>query len=71
MTSENPDKLFTPLSAEQELNRLPAGMAIRKGDVDTLNVLDGWILSNQSFLRDRHHYWFETQDWRGAVGKVN
>ncbi len=71
VTSENPDKLFAPLAADQELNRLPSGMAVRKGDPDTLNVLDNWILSNQAFLKDRRHYWFETQDWRGAVGKVN
>ncbi|HEY6431427.1 MAG TPA: transporter substrate-binding domain-containing protein [Acetobacteraceae bacterium] len=66
--AQNPSKLFTPLSQEQELNRLPAGMAVRKGDVDTLNVLDNWIAANSKFLRARRHYWFETQDWRSAVG---
>ena len=66
--AENPSKLFAPLSQEQELNRLPAGMAVRKGDVDTLNVLDNWIAANSKFLRARRHYWFETQDWRSAVG---
>ena len=40
MAAENPGKLFTPLSQDQELNRLPAGMAVRKGDVDTLNFLE-------------------------------
>jgi polar amino acid transport system substrate-binding protein len=69
--SENPDKLFTPLSQDQELNRLPSGMAVRKGDVDTLNVLNNWIQVNGKFLQERRHYWFETQDWRAAVGKLN
>ncbi len=68
---ENPGKLFTPLSQQEQLNRLPSGMAIRKGDVDTLNVLNNWIASNTKFLQARRHYWFETQDWRAAVGKVN
>jgi polar amino acid transport system substrate-binding protein len=70
-TIENPGKLFTPLSQDQQMNRLPSGMAIRKGDVDTLNVLNNWIAANTKFLQARRHYWFETQDWRAAVGKVN
>ncbi len=71
MAAENPGKLFTPLTQDQELNRLPSGMAVRKGDVDTLNVLNNWIAVNTKFLQDRRHYWFETQDWRAAVGKLN
>ena len=66
---ENPGKLFVPLSQDQELNRLPAGMAVRKGDVDTLNVLDNWIAANSKFLRARRHYWFETQDWSSLVSR--
>ena len=69
--SENPDKVFTPLAQDQELNRLPSGMALRKGDVDTLNVLNNWIEVNGKFLQERRHYWFETQDWRASVGKLN
>jgi polar amino acid transport system substrate-binding protein len=68
---ENPGKLFTPLSQDQQMNRLPSGMALRKGDVDTLNVLNNWIVANTKFLQARRHYWFETQDWRAAIGKVN
>ena len=66
-TAENPGKLFTPLSQDQELNRLPSGMAVRKGDVDTLNFLDNWIGVNTKFFQQRRHYWFETQDWRAQV----
>ena len=68
---ENPAKLFTPLSQDQELNRLPSGMAVRRGDIDTLNVLNNWIQVNTKFLQARRHYWFETQDWRATVGKLN
>lgn len=71
VASENPTKVFAPLSQEQEMNRLPSGMAVRKGDVDTLNVLNNWIQVNTKFLQERRHYWFETQEWRAAVGKVN
>jgi polar amino acid transport system substrate-binding protein len=68
VAAEHPDKVFTPLSQEEEMNRLPAGMAVRQGDVDTLNVLDNWIAANARFLRNRAHYWFQTQDWRASVG---
>lgn len=71
VAAENPDKVAAPLTQAQELNRLPAGMAVRKGDADTLNVLNNWIQANTTFLQARRHYWFETQDWRTAVGKVN
>ncbi len=66
--ADNAGKLFTPLSQEQELNRLPAGMALRKGDFDTLNFLNNWIEVNTKFFAERHHYWFETQDWRSKIG---
>jgi polar amino acid transport system substrate-binding protein len=71
VAGENPDKVFAPLSQDQEMNRLPSGMAVRKGDVDTLNVLNNWIEVNSKFLQARRHYWFETQEWRAALGKVN
>lgn len=67
IASEHPDKVFTPLTQDEELNRLPAGMAIRPGDIDTLNVLDNWIAANAKFLKERQHYWFQTQDWRASV----
>ena len=67
IAAENPGKVFTPLTQEQELNRLPAGMALRKGDIDTLNFLNNWIEVNAKFFQQRRHYWFETQDWRPQV----
>jgi polar amino acid transport system substrate-binding protein len=69
--AQNPGKLFLPLSQTEQLNRLPSGMAIRKGDVDTLNVLNNWIAANTKFLQARRHYWFETQEWASLVGKTN
>ena len=67
IAAENPGKLFTPLSQETELNRLPAAMAVRKGDPDTLNVLNNWIEANAKFFQARRHYWFETQEWKSQM----
>jgi polar amino acid transport system substrate-binding protein len=69
--AENPGKLFVPLSQEQELNRAPSGMAVRKGDPDILNFLDNWIELNTKFFQARRHYWFETQEWQSQIGKTN
>jgi polar amino acid transport system substrate-binding protein len=64
---EHPDKLFLPL--KESIIRNPIGFAVRKGDVDTLNFLDNWILSLQSegWLEERRHYWFETMDWESLL----
>lgn len=60
---KNPDKLFLPL--KEAFARSPIGLAVRKGDVDTLNFLNNWIrlVQEEGWLEERRHYWFETQDW--------
>ena len=37
-------------------------IAVRKGDLDTLNFFDGWIAANEAdgWLEQRRQYWFET-----------
>lgn len=64
---EYPDKLFLPL--KQNFTREPIGFAIVKGDVDTLNFLNSWIIGVESegWLRERKHYWFETMQWKKLV----
>lgn len=64
---KHPDKLFVPLS--DSLSKNPIGFAIRKGDVDTLNFLNNWILTLQTegWLQERKHYWFETMDWESML----
>lgn len=39
--------------------------AIRKGDADLLNLLDGWIEARRSdgFLARTDRYWLTTLDW--------
>jgi polar amino acid transport system substrate-binding protein len=62
---KNPDKLFLPV--KEAFARSPIGLAVRKGDVDTLNFLNNWIrlIQEEGWLQERKHYWFETRDWEG------
>ena len=62
-----PDKLFLPL--KENFTREPIAFAIRKGDFDTTNFLNGWItvVQAEGWLKERKHYWFETMDWQDTV----
>lgn len=43
----------------------PIAMALRKGDVDTLNTLDSWIrvVEAEGWLKQRKDYWFGGKEW--------
>lgn len=43
----------------------PIAMALRKGDVDSLNMLDSWIrlVEAEGWLKARKAYWFEGKEW--------
>lgn len=43
--------------------------AVRKGDMDVLNLLNNWIKINthSGFIAEREAYWFGTQDWKDLV----
>lgn len=62
-----PETLFLPI--EGTFTREPIGFAIRKGDVDTLAFFNSWItnVEYEGWLKERHHYWFETRDWAGQI----
>jgi polar amino acid transport system substrate-binding protein len=62
-----PDKLFLPL--KETFTKEPIGFAVRKGDFDTLNFFNNWIIvvTAEGWLRERKHYWFETRDWEGML----
>ncbi len=64
---ESPDKLYAPFAGE--FTREPVAMAVRKGDVDTLNVLNSWItmVDAEGWFAERKHYWFETKDWEKLI----
>ena len=62
-----PDTLFVPIRGP--FTREPIGMAVRKGDLDTLTVFNNWItiVTAEGWVQDRNQYWFETQDWKSLV----
>ncbi|MGX7947776.1 transporter substrate-binding domain-containing protein [Oleidesulfovibrio alaskensis] len=64
---EHPDTLFMPV--EGTFTREPVGFAVRKGDIDTLNVFNNWIrmVESEGWLKERKHYWFETKDWESRI----
>lgn len=64
---KNPDKLFLPV--KEAFDTSPIGLAVRKGDVDSLNFLNNWIrtIQEEGWIQERKHYWFETQDWESLI----
>lgn len=62
-----PNKLTVPIA--EDFTKEPIGFALRKGDVDTLNYFNNWILVKRSsgFLAETKAYWFETRDWADLV----
>lgn len=50
----------------EPLTRTASAFAIRKGDADMLNLLNGWIEARRSdgFLDRTSRYWLTTLDWR-------
>ncbi len=61
------DKLFLPLP--ENFTKEPIGFAVRKGDFDTLNYFNNWIevVNSEGWLKERKHYWFETNEWERQV----
>lgn len=64
---KNPDTAFTPL--DKPFTEESIAFAIRKGDPDSLNVLNTWIrlMRNQGWLEERHQYWFNSTDWENLI----
>ncbi len=62
---KNPDKLFKPTPDNVTVS--VEGMGVRKGNASSLIALNEWVDKNQDFLKQRHAYWFKTQDWSSAV----
>lgn len=60
---KHPDVLYQP--STEPLSRQPVGFVIRKGDADSLNVLDNWIrmVEEEGWLKDRRDYWFHSRKW--------
>ena len=64
---EHPGFLHRPF--EDVFNEVPEAVAMRKGDVDTLNVVNSWIAHHRTtgWLGERRRHWFETRDWAARV----
>jgi len=63
----HPETLHLPF--EEPFASGVAGMAVRKGDLDTLNFFNSWIEVNTAngWLAQRRQYWFETHEWADQV----
>ena len=63
----HPEALHLPF--EEPFASGVAGVAVRKGDLDTLNFFNSWIAANKAngWLGQRRQYWFESREWEGRV----
>ena len=64
-TIKNPDRLFKPVADNITTN--VEGFGVRKGNAAGLAYFNDWIGKNKDFLKQRHTYWFKTQDWTSMV----
>ncbi len=63
----HPTTLYRP--SEEPFASEVGGIAVRKGDLDTLNFFNSWIEVNTAngWLAQRYQYWFETRKWADQV----
>jgi len=66
---DHPDSLVQPIDVPLMLNL--RAFAIRKGDVDSLNFFNNWILvrTQDGWLPERRDYWFKSRQWGDLVPK--
>ncbi len=59
----HPETLNLPF--EEPFASEVGAIAVRKGDLDTLNFFNTWIEANTAsgWLEQRSQYWFQTRDW--------
>lgn len=62
---KNPDRLFKP--APDNVTSAQEGFGVRKGNPAALATFNDWIAKNRDWLKERHTYWFKTQDWAALV----
>ena len=63
----NPETLHLPF--EEPFASEVLAIAVRKGDLDTLNFFNGWIAIRDAdgWLEQHRQYWFETREWADQV----
>jgi polar amino acid transport system substrate-binding protein len=66
---DNPDTLFLPFP--DPIVRQADAMVVRKGDPDSLNFLNNWILLRtlDGWLEERQTYWFKEREWRDLAAQ--
>lgn len=66
---DNPDAAFAPTT--DKIDPGNEAFALRKGDMDSLNFFNNWILVNKAngFLQERHDYWFGGRPWADQIAK--
>ncbi len=45
------------------------GIGVRKGDSDTLNLINNWIEINRNngWIQGKYAYWFKAKDWKSMI----
>ncbi len=63
----NPETLSLPF--EEPFASEVGAIAVRKGDLDTLNFFNTWIEANTAsgWLEQRSQYWFQTREWEDQL----
>ena len=66
-TLKHPDRLVQ--NFELKAFSKPVAFAVRKGDLDTLNVFDGWVrvVEEEGWLQNRRDYWFKSNEWESLI----
>ena len=66
---DNPDVAFMPFA--ENLTKGDESIAMRKGDPDTLNWVNNWVLfyTSNGWLEERNAVWFQNRDWKDKVAK--
>jgi len=65
MMLKNPDKLFKPTPDTVTVS--VEGFGLRKGNAVAMTTFNEWIAKNKDWLKQRHTYWFKTQEWAAQV----
>ncbi len=63
----HPERLRLPF--EEPFSSEVGAIAVRKGDLDTLNFFNSWIAVRRAdgWLEQRSQYWFQTREWADQV----
>lgn len=62
---KNPERLFKP--AGDNVSNSVEGFGVRKNSPNALAYFNDWISRNKDWLKQRHSYWFKTQEWATLV----